>query len=140
MEKLLNGIDQDLLMEQKFSNIDEYIAAFPDDIQERMREIRATVKKLVPEVEEKISYGMPAFHLHKTYLVYFAAFKNHIGFYPAPVGNETFKEDLTLYKTGRGSVQFPHTMPIPFDLISKIVEFRKKEIQEKFKAKRMTGK
>jgi uncharacterized protein YdhG (YjbR/CyaY superfamily) len=108
-------------------NIDEYIAGFPNDVQEILERIRMTIRKAAPDAEETISYQMPTFTLKGNYLVYFAAFKKHIGFYPAPLGNAEFKEDLSVYETGKGTVKFPLDKPIPFDLISKIVMFRAKE-------------
>ncbi|HEX9333411.1 MAG TPA: DUF1801 domain-containing protein [Anaerolineales bacterium] len=106
--------------------IDEYIAGFPNDIQEVLQKIRMTIRKAAPEAEETIKYRMPTFTL-KGNLIHFAAFKNHIGFYPVPTGIEKFKKELSVYKTAKGSVQFPLDKPIPFDLISKIVKFRVKE-------------
>ena len=108
-------------------SIDEYIAAFPNDVQEILEAIRVTIKKAAPDAEETISYKMPTFTLHGKYLVYFAAYKKHIGFYPAPVGNAEFKEDLSAYEAGKGTLRFPLDKPIPFDLVSKIVKFRAKE-------------
>ena len=107
-------------------NIDEYIAGFPPDVQEILQKIRATIKKAAPNAEETIKYQMPTFTLHGN-LVYFAAFKTHIGFYPIPTGIEKFKKELAPYKQGKGSVQFPLDQPIPYGLISKIVKFRVQE-------------
>nr|WP_068888725.1 DUF1801 domain-containing protein [Pedobacter panaciterrae] len=104
-------------------NIDEYIASFPDDVQEILQELRATIRKAAPEAEEKISYAIPTFAF-KGNLVHFAAYKKHIGFYPAPSGLEAFKEELSSYKGAKGSVQFPIDKPLPFPLITKIVKFR----------------
>lgn len=118
-----------------YNTIDEYIALFPDDVQKKLRELRAVIKAAAPDAGEKISYQMPAFTLHGN-LVYFAAFKNHIGFYPAPRGIEEFKDELSAYKGAKGSAQFPLDQPIPYDLISKIVKFRVKENLEKAEAKR----
>ena len=115
-------------------DIDEYIAGFPKDIREILEKIRATIRKAAPEAEEAISYGMPAFKLNG-YLVYFAAYKKHIGFYPVPTGIEAFKKELSAYKGAKGSVQFPLDKPMPLDLISKIVKFRVKENLEKAKTK-----
>lgn len=115
----------------KPKNIDEYIAGFPKDVQEILEQIRATIKKAAPDAEETISYSIPTFTLNNIYLVYFAAFKNHIGFYATPTGNEAFKKELSGYKIGKGSVQFPLDKPMPFDLITKIVEFRIKENPER---------
>ena len=109
-----------------FVSIDEYIATFPEATQKILKKIRATIKAAAPDAEEKISYQMPTFTL-KGNLVHFAAFKNHIGFYPTPTGIEKFKKELSVYEGAKGSVQFPLDKPIPYDLISKIVKFRVKE-------------
>ena len=108
-------------------NIDDYIAGFPKEIQTILQQIRETIKKTAPAAEETISYNMPAFKMKKV-LVYFAAYKNHIGFYALPSGNNAFQKELSKYKTGKGSIQFPLNEKIPFDLIKKIVKFRLKEI------------
>ena len=106
--------------------IDEYIAACPEDVQEILEKIRATIQAAAPAAKETISYQMPTFTLNGN-LVHFAAFKSHIGFYPIPTGIEKFKQELSAYKTGKGSVQFPLDQPMPYDLIRKIVEFRVEE-------------
>ena len=93
--------------------------------------MRQTIKKAAPEAVEAISYQMPTFKLNGKNLVYFAAFKNHIGFYPIPSGIEAFKKELSSYKQGKGSVQFPIEKPIPYDLVKEIVIFRMKENLEK---------
>jgi uncharacterized protein YdhG (YjbR/CyaY superfamily) len=113
-------------MNVSFATIDEYIKAQPKEIALLLEKIRQIVKKSAPESEETISYGIPTFKFYGI-LVHFAAFKNHIGFYALPSGNEQFKDELSRYKIGKGSVQFPLDQPIPFDLISKIVHFRVKE-------------
>jgi uncharacterized protein YdhG (YjbR/CyaY superfamily) len=113
-----------------FTSIDEYIATFPKETQQILEEIRATIKAAAPEAEEKISYQMPTFTL-KGNLVHFAAFKKHIGFYPIPTGIEEFKNELSVYEGGKGSVKFPLDQPIPNDLIRKIVIFRVKENLER---------
>ena len=110
--------------------IDEYIAGFPTDIQDRLQQIRQTIREAAPDAEEAIKYQMPTFIL-KGNLVHFAAFKNHIGFYPAPSGIEQFQDELAMYKGAKGSVRFPLNQPIPFDLISEIVKFRVRENQAK---------
>jgi uncharacterized protein YdhG (YjbR/CyaY superfamily) len=112
-------------MEKKsgFNSIDEYIATCPTEIQKILQEIRAVIKSAAPDAEEKISYQMPTFFL-KGNLVYFAAFKNHIGFYPAPTGIDAFAQELSQYKGAKGSVQFPINQPMPLDLITKIVKYR----------------
>ena len=106
--------------------IDEYIAGFPQDVQVILEKIRRTVREAAPDAEEAIKYQMPTFRL-KGNLVHFAAFKNHIGFYPVPTGIEAFKDELSVYEGGKGSVRFPLDRPIPYDLISRIVQFRVKE-------------
>jgi uncharacterized protein YdhG (YjbR/CyaY superfamily) len=110
-------------MKMDYSNIDEYIAQFPKEIQNKLLEIRVTIKAAAPDAKERISYKMPAITLSGN-LVYFAAFKNHIGFYPIPNGIKAFQKELSQYKTAKGSVQFPLDQPIPMELISRIVKFR----------------
>lgn len=116
-------------------DIDSYIADFPPETQELLQQIRATIKKAAPQATEVISYAMPAFKLHAV-LVYFAAYKNHIGFYPTASGIEIFKKELSVYKGAKGSVQFPLDKPLPLDLITKIVEFRVAEDQQKAEMKK----
>ncbi|MGB8212077.1 MAG: DUF1801 domain-containing protein [Anaerolineales bacterium] len=118
--------------------IDEYIANFPADIQEILEKIRNTIQEAVPEAEGTIGYEMPAFRL-KGNLVYFAAFKKHIGLYSIPTGIEEFKTELSIYKQGRGSIQFPLDKPIPYDLISRIAKFRAEENIKKAAAKAKKG-
>ena len=117
-----------------FDSIDEYIATFPEDIQKTLKELKANIKAAAPEAEEKFSYGMPTFFLNGN-LVHFAAFKSHIGFYPTPSGIEAFKDELSIYKGAKGSVQFPRDKPLPLALISKIVKFRVTENLKKAKKK-----
>lgn len=119
---------------KKSENINEYIGGFSNDVQEILEKIRATIQKAAPDAKEKISYSMPAFEQNGI-VVYFAAFKNHIGLYALPSGHEEFKEALSKYKSGKGSVQFPLDKPMPLDLITKIVKFRVKENLEKAKKK-----
>ena len=107
-----------------FGSINEYIASFPKDVQKIMIQLRKTIKAAAPKAGEKISYNMPTFTLNDTYLVYFAGWKNHIAFYGAPRGNAEFKEDLSAYESGAGTLQFPYDRPIPYGLITKIVKFR----------------
>lgn len=104
-------------------NIDDYIAAFPKEIQAMLEQIRATISKVAPTAEEAIKYAIPTFVLNGRNLVHFAAFKNHIGFYPTPTGIESFQKELSKYKQGKGSVQFPLDEPMPLALITKIVKF-----------------
>ena len=115
-------------------NVDEYIANYPINIQKKLEEVRATIKKAVPQAEEVISYQMPAFS-YKGVLVYFAAQTNHIGLYPTASGVETFKKELANYKTSKGAIQFPHDEPLPLDLITKIVVFRLQENLKKAELK-----
>ena len=115
----------------KPENIDQYIFAFPDEVQQILQTVRSTIRQAAPEAQETISYAIPTFTLNKRNLVHFAGFKNHIGFYPAPTGSEAFKEELSAYKTGKGSVQFPLNKPMPLELITRIVKFRVKETLEK---------
>ena len=114
------------------SSIDEYIAQFPAEIQQKLQEIRAVIHAAAPEATEKISYQMPTFYLRGN-LVHFAAFKNHIGFYPVPSGIAAFEEELAPYKRSKGAVQFPLDQPIPFELIGRIVQFRVAENMSKKK-------
>lgn len=116
------------------NTIDEYIARFPEDIQIKLIKIRETVKTAAPEATEKISYQMPAFVL-KGNLVYFAAFKNHIGFYPTSSGTAKFQNDLSSFDVSKGTIRFPLDKPIPYDLIRKIVVFRVKENLQRTEAK-----
>jgi len=115
-------------------DIDKYIASFPKDIQEILEKIRITIRKAAPDAEETIKYQLPTFTL-KGNLVHFGAFKKHIGFYPTPTGTEKFRNELSVYEGAKGSIRFPLDKPIPYDLISKIVEFRVKENLERAEAK-----
>jgi uncharacterized protein YdhG (YjbR/CyaY superfamily) len=117
---------------RQFNTIDEYIADCPPEIQKILQEIRATISNAAPEAQEVISYHMPAFKFHGI-LVYFAACKNHIGFYPTASGIEKFKDQLTDYKSSKGAVQFPLDQPMPLDLIAEITKFRVKTNLEKSK-------
>jgi uncharacterized protein YdhG (YjbR/CyaY superfamily) len=116
------------------TTIDEYISGFPPHIQEILQKIRQIIRTVAPQAQETISYQMPTFTLQGN-LVHFAAYKNHIGFYPIPTGIEAFKDELSAYKSGKGSAQFPLDQPIPYDLIRTIVEFRVKENLDKAAAK-----
>ncbi len=120
-------------------NIDEYIAGFPPEIQEKLEKIRDTIRKAAPKAEEAISYMMPTFKLHGN-LVHFAAFKNHLGFYPGAAGIVAFQEELAGYETSKGTVQFPLDQRIPFGLITKIVKFRVQQNLDKAAAKAAKGK
>lgn len=116
-------------------NVDEYIASFPEEIQQLLEQVRATIKTAAPMAEEKISYAMPTFALNGN-LIHYAAYKNHIGLYPAPQGIEAFKEELSVYKGAKGSVQFPLDRPLPLDLIARITAYRVKQNLEKAKKKK----
>jgi uncharacterized protein YdhG (YjbR/CyaY superfamily) len=116
-------------------NIDEYIAGFPDDVQEILQEVRETIRKAAPHAEETIKYGIPTFTL-KGNLVHFGGYKSHVGFYPTPTGIEAFKDELSIYKSSKGSVQFPLEKPIPYDLIREIVKFRVADTMGTSEAKR----
>jgi uncharacterized protein YdhG (YjbR/CyaY superfamily) len=122
-----------------FASIDEYIATFPEDIQKVLQEIRSTIKAAAPDAVEKISYQMPTFY-QKGNVVHFAAFKNHIGFYPAPSGIETFADELASYQSGKGTLQFPIDKPLPLELITRIVQFRVAENLNKAELKKHKGK
>ncbi|HEV2126730.1 MAG TPA: DUF1801 domain-containing protein [Chloroflexota bacterium] len=116
---------------KRFTTIDEYIATFREEVQERLQRLRQLIRETVPEAVEAISYQMPTFKLGGKNLIHFAAFKNHIGVYPTPSGVEAFKEELSPYKNAKGSVQFPLNQPLPFNLIKRIVEYRVNEEREK---------
>jgi uncharacterized protein YdhG (YjbR/CyaY superfamily) len=112
------------------STIDEYIDGFPEDIQQLLQQIRQTVREAAPGATETIKYAMPTYTLQGN-LVHFAAFKNHIGFYPTPTGIAAFEKEISQYKGAKGSVQFPLGQPLPLDLIRKIVLFRVEEHEAK---------
>lgn len=112
----------------KPATIDAYIAEFPKETQMLLQKIRTIIQKTVPEATESISYSIPTFKLNGTPLIHFAAYKHHIGFYATPTGHEAFVEELARYKQGKGSVQFPLDQSIPFDLIERIVVFRKNQL------------
>ena len=115
-------------------DIDEYIAGFPNHVQKILQKIRITIKKAAPDAEETIKYQIPTYTL-KGNLVHFAAYEKHIGLYPAPRGIQEFKNELSAYEGGKGTVRFPLDEPIPFGLISKIVRFRVKKNLESAEAK-----
>lgn len=106
-----------------YKSIDDYILSFPPEVQEILKTLRKVIKESAPDAVEKMSWQMPTFVLHGN-LVHFAAYKNHIGFYPAPSGIDAFKQELSEYKGAKGSVQFPLNKPLPYDLVSKIVKYR----------------
>ncbi|MGG0657231.1 iron chaperone [Rummeliibacillus pycnus] len=122
-----------------YNTIDEYISQFPSDVQDKLQQLRNVIKEIAPDAEEKISYQMPAFTL-KGNLVYFAAYKKHIGFYPTSSGITAFKDELSQFKLSKGTVQFPIDEPLPYKLISRMVKFRVEEnirkAEEKVKKKK----
>ena len=120
---------------EKPKDIDSYISAFPASTKKLLEQVRSTIKKAAPKAEEAISYGIPTFK-HNGNLVHFAAFDSHIGFYATPSGNEAFKKELSKYKMGKGSIQFPIDEPMPLALIEKMVKYRVKENEEKAKSKK----
>jgi uncharacterized protein YdhG (YjbR/CyaY superfamily) len=117
-------------MKTKYKDIDEYIASFPKETQKILVQIRSAIKKASPEAGETIKYGMPTFTLRGN-LIYFAAFKNHIGIYPAPSGDEAFKKEISPFKGAKSTLRFPLDKPIPLELITRIVKFRVEEISGK---------
>jgi uncharacterized protein YdhG (YjbR/CyaY superfamily) len=125
------------MMPAKPTTIDEYIAGFPDDVQQMPEAIRAVIHEAAPNAEEAIKYAMPTFVLNGN-LIHFAAYKNHIGLYPAPKAIEAFKEELSVYKGAKGSVQFPLDQPMPLDLIARITRFRIMQNFKKGKKKKGT--
>lgn len=121
--------------QNNYETIDEYILQFSPEVRNKLSKLRKVIKEAAPEAEEKISYRMPAF-AQNGILVYFAAFKDHIGFFPTSSGVAKFKDELSGYKGGKGSVQFPLDKPLPFELISRIVKFRVAENMDKAKGKK----
>lgn len=122
-----------MMNSKTYTSIDHYLEDFPSDIVVKLRKIREVIAQNAPEAVECVAYNMPAFKLHKKPLVYFAAFKNHIGFYALPSGNVAFQIELSKYKVGKGSIQFPLEHEIPYDLIAQIVEFRVHEVNDAVK-------
>lgn len=118
-------------MRQKTQTVDQYIASFPEEVQDILQKIRAIIREKAPDAAEGIAYEMPAYKTNGRVLVYFAGFKNHVGFYATPSGHSEFARELSQYKQGKGSVQFPLDKPIPYELIGQMVEFRVWENQEK---------
>lgn len=116
-------------------NIDEYIAGFPGEVQEILQKIRSLIHETAPQAQEAMKYAIPTFTLNGN-LVHFAAFQSHIGFYPTPSGIEKFKQELSAYKGAKGSVQFPLSQPMPYDLMRRMVEFRLQESLAKAAAKK----
>lgn len=108
-------------------SVETYISSFPAELQASLRQVRKLIQETAPEATESMAYGMPAYKIKGKPLVYFAGYKNHLGFYATPTGHEAFAAELSKYKQGKGSVQFPLSAPIPFDLIRRIVLFRREE-------------
>lgn len=106
------------------ASIDEYIAAFPTEVQRVLEQIRTTIRDAAPDAEEAISYGIPTFNLMGRYLIYFAGFKKHVSVYPAPMGVAEFSDEMSIYGSGKGTVKFPLDKPVPLDFVSRIVKFR----------------
>ncbi|GEO11284.1 iron chaperone [Segetibacter aerophilus] len=123
----------------KVNDVDTYIASFPGETRKLLEQVRATIKQAAPEAEEVISYQIPAYKFHGM-LVYFAAYEKHIGFYPTPSGIAAFKEELAVFKSAKGSVQFPLDKPLPLDLITEIVTFRVRENAERAEIKALKKK
>jgi uncharacterized protein YdhG (YjbR/CyaY superfamily) len=120
-----------LLLRDQFATINEYIAAFPPEVQEKLQGIRAVIRRAAPDSEEAIRYGIPTFRLAGNNLVHFAAFKDHLSFFPTPSGVAKFREELSSYKMSKGTIQFPLDEPVPYDLVERITQFRTAENQEK---------
>lgn len=114
----------------EYTDIDSYIASFPEDTQKILEKLRATIKKAAPEAKETISYGIPTFTFYGN-LVHFGGYEKHIGFYPGAAGIASFKDELAIYEGGKGTVRFPINGKIPFPLISRIVKFRVLQNSEK---------
>ena len=109
---------------ESFADTDTYIASFPEDVQEKLRKIRATIRTAVPDAEEAIRYGIPTFRLHGTNLVHFAAFKDHLSFFPTASGVAHFRRELSGYTISKGTIRIPLDTPVPYDLIERIARFR----------------
>lgn len=124
------------MIASKPKNIDEYIAGFPPEVQDILQQIRTLVREMVPDCEEKISYGIATFTLNNHYLVYVAAYKNHVSLHPASAGDEAFNQEIARYRKGKGTLQFPLDQPVPYDLIARFVKFRWQKNQEEVAGKR----
>lgn len=122
--------------QQAPGDIDEYIAGFPEEVQEILRTIRAMIGKAAPGAEEAISHGIPTFNLNGACLVYFAAYRNHISLYPAPVGHPEFEKEMAVDGSGKGTMKFPLDTPIPYDIVRRLVKFRIRENATRVAAKR----
>lgn len=122
-------------MKINYANVNQYIQTFPDNVRQVLDKVRQIILQVAPEATESIAYGMPAYKTYGKPLVYFAAFKNHLGLYATPSGHAEFAKELSPYKQGKGSVQFQFGEPIPYELIEKIVTFRVKENQQQYQPK-----
>jgi uncharacterized protein YdhG (YjbR/CyaY superfamily) len=120
----------------KPKSIDEYIHGFPEETQFYLEQIRAAVRKAAPDAQEVISYGIPAFMMNKSYLVYFAGYKKHVSIYPVPKGNEAFQDQISEYRAGKGTLQFPLKKKLPMGLISKVVKYSIQTNNERSKKKK----
>lgn len=118
------------------NEVDKYISGFNPEIQDRLKQMRKTILGEIPEAEEKIGYGLPTYKLDGKNIVHFGGFKHHVGFYPTPSGMTTFEKELSKYKASKGSVQFPHTEPLPLTLVKEILRFRLKEHKQDMAAKK----
>ena len=124
------------MLASEAKNIDEYISTYPKQVQEILEKLRATIQKAAPDAVEAISYLIPTFKLNGN-LVHFAAYKKHIGFYPGAGGIKAFQDELAIYKSAKGSVQFPIDQPLPYDIVEKIVKFR---VEQNLKKQQLKGK
>jgi uncharacterized protein YdhG (YjbR/CyaY superfamily) len=118
-------------MRDQFAIIDEYIASFPPDVQQKLSKMRAVIHRAVPDAEEAIRYGIPTFRLEGSNLVHFAAFKDHLSFFPTASGVEHFRKELSAYQLGKGTIQIPLNGPVPYDLVERIARFRAEETRKK---------
>ena len=110
-------------------SVDSYIAQFSGDVKVRLLQMRESVRLEAPEAEESLSYGMPAYKQNGKPLVYFAGYEHHVGFYATPNGHSAFKDEFAKYKQGKGSVQFPHSEPLPIDLVRRVVRYRREQVK-----------
>lgn len=123
-------------MRSSAKTVDEYIAGFPDQTRAVLQQMRAVITAAAPDATETMSYAIPTFDLNGRHLVHFAGYEGHVGFYPAPSGIAAFKDELTPFKTAKGSVQFPLDRPLPEDLIRRMVAFRVEEEAGRLRGRR----
>lgn len=123
-------------MRKRYKSIEEFIKDFPAETQVILQKVRNTIKETVPDAQEVISYNIPSFQLNGSYVIYFAGYKNHIGLYPIPRGNESFNKKIATFVKGKGTIQFPLNQPIPLDLIKQMTLLLKKDNQERVKLKK----